>query len=189
MRAFQNPLYGLRSFDYGYLLFERDLDPTTKEAALVSDTHPDIQYARRVELGGTIAYLGFDLPTTIVHAGENVYITHYWQSILPTPNPYLQFTAYPGSQRFEKIALGVYSPEQWNPGDVVLHRQIISFPDLPDGNDYEIAVGLWYDTSEPVLQNPEQLLGQDVIRIATLSVSGDVYEIHPWFAQVQEDTP
>jgi hypothetical protein len=189
MRAFQNPLYGLREADYGYLLFERNLDPSTKKAALVSETVPVIQYAGRVELAGTIAYLGFDMPTTRFQAGEQVYITHYWQSILPTPNSYLQFTAYPGAQRFEKIAFGAYSPEQWDPGEVVLHRQLISFPSLPDGKEYEIVVGLWYDAGELALVSPDQLLGKDVIRIATLSVSGNLYEIHPWITGVGEAAP
>ena len=142
-----------------------------------------------MELDSTIAYLGFDLSTTHLQAGEQVYLTHYWQSILPTPNHYLQFTAYPGAQRFEQIAFGAYSPEQWNPGDVVIHRQLISFPDLPDGGEYEIAIGLWFGEGEPRLQSPDQLLGQDVIRIASLSVSNGEYQIHPWYVQIPEGNP
>jgi uncharacterized membrane protein/GT2 family glycosyltransferase len=188
-RAFHNPAYGLRTLAYGYLLFERGLDPATKLDAIATFTVPEIEYARRVELTGTVAYLGFDVSSTRVQAGEIVYLTHYWQSLRPTPTPYLQFTAYPGSQRFEPIAFGLYPPDQWQPGVVVRHVQTFSLPLLPDGDAYEIAVGLWYDEGEPALRSPEQLLGNDVIRIATLSARGGQYEIHPWASQGGEDVP
>jgi len=115
-----------------------------------------------------------------VQAGEIVYLTHYWQSLRPTPTPYLQLTAYPGAQRFEGIAFGLFPPNEWQPGDVVRHQQMISLPFLPDGDEYEIAVGLWYDEGAPALHSPDQLLGHDVIRIATISAHGGRYEIRPW---------
>jgi len=179
-RAFHNPAYGLRTSGYGYLLFERGLDPAAKLETLALVAEPHIQYARSVELTGSIAYLGFDLSATQVQAGEIVYLTHYWQSLRPTPTPYLQLTAYPGAQRFEGIAFGLFPPNEWQPGDVVRHQQMISLPFLPDGDEYEIAVGLWYDEGAPALHSPDQLLGHDVIRIATISAHGGRYEIRPW---------
>jgi uncharacterized membrane protein/GT2 family glycosyltransferase len=188
-RAFYNPLYGMRVSEFGYLLFERGLDPATKYEALATDRLPDIQYAQQVNLDNTIAYLGFDLLSTNVRAGERVYITHYWQSLRWTPIPYLQFTAYPGDRLFEGIAFGLLPPNEWGPGDVVQHRQIISLPLLPDGEDYEIAVGLWFDEGEPALLSPDQLLGNDVIRIATISAHNGHYEIHPQVSPDGEETP
>ncbi len=189
LRAFHNPMYGLRTSDYGCLLFERGLDPTTKLSALVLEPMPSIQYARRIELADTIAYLGFDLPSTQAQPGETLYVTHYWQSLRANPVPYLQFTAYPGTQLFEEIAFGLLPPNQWGPGDVVLHRQLIALPVLPDGDAYEIVVGLWFDEDEPALRSPDQLLGRDVIRIATITVSGADYEIHPWPWLITEGHP
>lgn len=188
-RAFFNPLYGMRSSEFGYLLFERGLDPATKFEALATNKIPEIQYVHRVVLDNTITYLGFDLLTTNVRAGERVYITHYWQSLRWTPIPYLQFTAYPGDRRFEGIAFGLLPPNEWEPGDVVQHRQIISLPLLPDGEDYEIAVGLWFDEGEPALLNPDQFLGNDVIRIATISAYDGRYEIHPQVLTDGEESP
>jgi glycosyltransferase involved in cell wall biosynthesis/uncharacterized membrane protein len=188
-RAFSNPLYGMRTSEFGYLLFERGLDPATKFEAIATDKLPEIQYVHRVVLDNTITYLGFDLLTTNVRAGERVYLTHYWQSLRWTPIPYLQFTAYPGDRRFEGIAFGLLPPNEWGPGDVVKHHQIISLPLLPDGDHYEIAVGLWFDEGEPTLLSPDQLLGKDVIRIATISTQNGYYKIHPIVSPDGEESP
>jgi uncharacterized membrane protein/glycosyltransferase involved in cell wall biosynthesis len=188
-RAFHNPLYGLQRIEFGYLLFERGLDPATKMEALATDKLPDIQYAQRVDLDNTITYLGFDLMTTNVRAGESIYIIHYWQSLRWTPIPYLQFTAYPGDRRFEGVAFGLLPTNEWVPGDVVQHHQIISLPLLPDGEDYEIAVGLWFDEGEPALLSPDQFLGKDVIRIATISAHNGHYEIRPQASLDGEQSP
>jgi hypothetical protein len=103
--------------------------------------------------------------------------------------PYLLFTADPGSQRFESPAFGLYPVQEWQPGEIVRHEQALALPALPDGSDYEIAVGLWYDEGDPTLQRADQFLGDDVIRIATLSVQGDHYEIVPWAAKTPGEGP
>jgi uncharacterized membrane protein len=179
-RAFHNPSYGLRIADNGYLLFERGLDPDNNLDVLALVAEPEIGYTRAVELSAIVAYRGFDLSATHVGPGEVFYVTHYWESLAPTPKPYLLFTAYPGARRFEKIAFGLFPVNDWQPGDIVRHEQAITLPKLPDGNEYEIVVGLWYDEGEPALRRPEQLLGNDVIRIATIAARDGRYEIRPW---------
>jgi hypothetical protein len=185
-RAFHNPNYGLRIADKGYLLFERGLDPDNNLDVLALVVEPEIGYTRAVELSAIVAYRGFDLSATHVGPGEVFYVTHYWESLAPTPKPYLLFTAYPGARRFEKIAFGLFPVNDWQPGDIVRHEQAITLPKLPDGNEYEIAVGLWYDEGEPALLSPEQLMGNDVIRIATISAKDGRYEIRPWASSATE---
>ena len=79
--------------------------------------------------------------------------------------------------------------DKWQPGDIVCHEQVLSLPELPEGDDYEIVAGLWYDVGEPYLRSAEQLLGQDVIRVATISVKGDRYRIIPWASSTARDHP
>jgi glycosyltransferase involved in cell wall biosynthesis/uncharacterized membrane protein len=179
-RIFHSPIYGLRAAANGYLLFERGLDPDGNLARLALITKPEIEYARTVELSATISYRGFDLSATQVMAGEVLYATHYWESLAPARRSYLLFTAYPGARRFEEIAFGLYPVDEWQPGDIVRHEQAIALPELPDGDEYEIAVGLWSDEGDPALRSPEQLLGNDVIRIATITARDGHYEIRPW---------
>ena len=59
-------------------------------------------------------------------------------------------------------------------------EQAISLPTLPDGDEYEIVVGLWYDEGKQSLRDARQLLGNDVIRIATISALNGHYEILPY---------
>jgi uncharacterized membrane protein/glycosyltransferase involved in cell wall biosynthesis len=187
-RMFHSPIYGLRAAANGYLLFERGLDPDGSLAQLALVTEPEFEYARTVELSATASYRGFDLSATQVMAGEALYVTHYWESLAPARKSYLLFTAYPGAHRFEEIAFGLYPVDEWQPGDIVRHEQAVTLPVLPDGDEYEIAVGLWSDEGDPVLRSPEQLLGNDVIRIATITARDGHYEIKPWASFAAEGT-
>jgi hypothetical protein len=130
-------------------------------------------------LDNTILYRGFSLSADTLEPDGPIVLTHYWQSIAPVDRPYLLFTAYPGAYLFEQAAYGFYPVSEWQPGDLVRHDQLLQLPELPDGADYEIVVGLWYDEGEPALRGPEQLLGSDVIRVATIIVQDGHYRIVP----------
>ena len=173
--ALNNPDYGLIFYRNGYLLFQRGAnpDPNVPALALVSDPH--IQNPMQVVLNDTIAFLGFDLSQEVVTPGEQVYLTTYWQTLKPVSNPYLVFTAYPGSWSFTDAVHGLFPVAEWLPGKVIKDEQAIVLPVLPDGEGYEIALGLWYDQGEPGLKNPNQLLGCDVIRIATFDAESGRY--------------
>jgi hypothetical protein len=179
-QALHDPAYGLRVAEDGYLLLERGLDPGDKPERLAVVAEPQIAYPRTVQLADTVAYLGFDLSTRDVKPEQVFRLTHYWQSLEPVSLPYLIFTAYPGAARFEEAAFGLYPVKDWRPGDVIRHEQLVSLPHLPDGDAYEIAVGLWFDEGEPALRGAHQLLGHDVIRIASISARNGSYRIVPW---------
>ena len=188
-RAFDNPAYGLRTGENGYLLFERGLGDQDDLARLALASRDEIPYTHTVDLTDAIRYRGFGLSATEVRPGELFYLTHYWESLAPLRKPYWLFTGYPGGHRFEQAVFGLYPVDKWQPGDIVRHEQVLSLPELPEGDDYEIVAGLWYDTSAPELRSAEQLLGQDVIRIATISVKGDRYRIIPWASSAALDHP
>ncbi len=179
-RAFYNPEYGLRDATNGYLLYERGLDFDANLRVLALVDAPQITYARTVELSATIAYLGFDLSTTQLRVNDPLYITHYWKSLAPAQKPYLLFLAGPGFRHFEDMALGLFPVYQWQVGDIVRHEQQIRLPLLPNGEHYEIVVGLWYDEGDPGVLNETQFLGEDVIRIANIMAKDGHYTIKPW---------
>lgn len=184
-QAFHNPDYGLRAISNGFLLFERGLGSEDKMERLSSTSMPDIQYPFTAVLSDTVVYRGFDLSAQHVGPREEFYITHYWESLAPARKPYLLFTAYPGAFRFEEAIFGLYPVRDWQPGDIVRHEQAITLPQLPDGDEYEIVIGLWYDQGEPALRSEEQLLGNDVIRIAKITAKGGDYTIFTWTSSAQ----
>jgi hypothetical protein len=182
--AFRNPDYGLIFYQDGYLLFRRGADPRRNVPTLALVTEPQIQYPLRVILEDTVALLGFDLSRTESQLGEPVYLTTYWQSLRPVSRPYLLFIGIPANWRFTDPAHGLYPISEWRPPEIVRDEQALVWPALPDGDQYEIVLGLWYDKGEPRLQSADQLLGRDVIRFATLSVRSGRYTIHPRVAAV-----
>jgi hypothetical protein len=180
--VFRSPDYGLRIADNGYLLFERGLDPADKLRKLALVTDPQIQYPHPAELSDSIAYLGFGLSTDHPKPGEAFYITHYWKCLELIQKPYWLFLGYPGARLFDEFAFGLYSTDLWQPGDIVRQEQMIVLPELPDGDQYEVAVGLWYDNSVPELRSAQQLLGNNVIRIARIIVHNGKYSVIPWIS-------
>jgi glycosyltransferase involved in cell wall biosynthesis/uncharacterized membrane protein len=179
-QIFHHPDFGLRVAEGGYLLFQRGLDSQSKIAHPALVPEPQVQYPRYVELGGEVAYLGMDLSTPYLRAGETLYITHYWQSLAPVSRPYQLFTAYPGGALIEDFAFGLYPASEWEVGQIVRHVQAVRLPDLPDGDAYELVVGLWFGEGERALHSPEELLGQDVIRVALIVARKGSYQIIPW---------
>lgn len=179
-RISHHPDYGLRRAEGGYLLFERGLDPAANLTRLVSVADPDIAHPRRVTLGGEVVYLGMDLSAAYVDAGDTFYVTHYWQRLGLLSHPYRFFTGYPGGAQFEPFAFGLYPIDEWEEGEVIRHTQPIRLPALPNGDAYELVVGLWHGEGEPALRAPTELLGRDVIRVALISARDGHYQIIPW---------
>ena len=180
-QAFHNPDFQLQSATGGYLLFARGAQqPGENAARLALVVDPKIRYPRQVRLGNEAAFLGFDVSQTTVLPGETLYLTYYWKCLAPLSRPYLLFTASPGERRFEEFAFGLYPPALWQPGQVIHQEQAITLPALPDGDDYELVVGLWYDPGSLELTSAEQLLGKDVVRVARLRAHRGRIELAPW---------
>jgi uncharacterized membrane protein len=176
-QTYQNPDYGLIFYQDGYLLFKRGVDNAKNRFALTLNPPVKIQYPQRVSLGDSVLFLGFDLSQTHAHAGETVDFSSYWLSLKPVQTPYLLLTGFPGpgAWHFGDPVYGLLPITQWVTGDIIKDQQAIVLPYLPDGNDYEIILGFWHGEGEPQLESPEQLLGQNIIRIRTVTVRSGQY--------------
>jgi hypothetical protein len=181
-QALNNPEYRLELADNGYLLFKLGKSGGFKDnigrLALTSDPGR-IKFPNNIDLDHQVAFLGMDLSSTQVTANEIFFLTTYWKCLAPVSRPYLSFIAYPGSQRFEDFILGFYPPSEWIPGQVIHQEQAISLPNMPDGDQYELVAGMWFDSGAPQLISAEQLLGKDVIRLASISAHRGQFKIIP----------
>jgi hypothetical protein len=178
-RAVNTPAYGLRAAQDGMLLFERGLDPAGK-ADIVLAQPGDIQFPATVAISETVAYRGYSVSAARGKLNRPFVLTLYWESLAPVNRPYLVFVAYPGTQLFQEAGYGLRPVTVWDVGDVVAHQVLVDLPELPDADGYEIVTGLWYDRGEPALRGPSQLLGEDVVRVATFKLSAGTYELMPW---------
>lgn len=180
-QAYYNPEFHLQEAASGYLLFARGpQQPGENDARLALVSDPVIKYPRETVLGGEVAFMGFNISKTWAEPGEIIYLTLYWKCLAPLSRPFLLFTAYPGARLFDEFAFGLYPPALWQPGQIIRHEQAIALPSLPDGDDYEMVVGLWYDTGMPELRSEDQLLGRNVIRTAAIRVRDGHIELVPW---------
>jgi hypothetical protein len=181
-KIFNNPHYGIKAESGGVILFERGLDTSYDIDVLARANLDEIENLANVVLDDTVAYRGYSIDTTRLVPGQPFVITTYWESLAIVQRPYLIFSAYPGGQQFQEAVFGLYPTTIWEPGNLVRHRFSITVPPLPPGQDYEIVVGLWFDTGEPALTESSQLLGEDVVRIARIIVTDNTYELQAWHA-------
>jgi hypothetical protein len=179
-RVFNNPDYGIRAESDGVLLFERGLNVSDDIDRLARAQADEIEYPSEVVLADTVAYRGFSIKSARLVPEQPFVITTYWESLAPVQRPYQIFSAYPGGQQFHEAVFGLYPTTLWQTGELVRHRIAIILPNLPDGDDYEIVAGLWFDTGERALRAPTQLLGEDVVRIARITVTGNRYQLQAW---------
>jgi uncharacterized membrane protein len=177
--SLNDPNYGLVFSQDGYLLFRRGANSAQNATTLALVAAPQIQHPMRVALSGKIAFLGYNLSRQNATPGEPIYLTTYWQSQGPVSYPYLLITGYPGTWNFTDWVHGLYPVTRWRPGEIVKDEQMIVLPALPDGEDYEVALGLWYDQGPPRLSDPKQLLGNNVIRIIKITAKSGQYTLTP----------
>ncbi len=179
-KLFNNPIYGIKAESGGVILFERGADSSQDIDILARVDLDEIDNLAYVILDNTVVYRGYSVDSARVVPGQPFVITTYWESIATVDRPYLVFTAYPGGQQFQDAVYGLYPTAIWQPGDLVRHCFSITMPELPPGEEYEIVVGLWFDTGEHALTEPSQLLGEDVVRIAKIIVTGKSSELQSW---------
>jgi hypothetical protein len=184
-QALQSPDYSVRRYREGMVLFEREVDPKNGILPSISVDPDTIDFPDHVELGNQVAYIGFSVNRARCDDIPGFFITTYWQSLQVVDKPYLIYTSWPGGQQFTQALQGIYPISEWQPGDVIGHEVFITLPKLPDGDDYEIVSGLWFDWGEPELHSANQLLGRDVVGIAKLSVKDGVCRVAPWSGRVQ----
>lgn len=178
-RAVSSPVYGLKAAQEGILLFERGLDPAGKSDMVLAGPE-EVDFPTNQSISGIVAFRGYSVSATSGDLDEPFVLATFWESLAPVRRPYLILIAGPGFQLFQEAGCGLRPVTVWREGDLVKHEVLVSLPALPDGEEYEIVGGLWYDEGEPALRYPEQLLGEDVTRIASLWVTDEQYELRPW---------
>ncbi len=107
-------------------------------------THP-----RRVEFGGQMRLLGYDLTPATIAPGTTLYLTLYWEAMSQVPTNYTTFVQLLGPNghihaQYDRITGDDAHPtSHWQPGTVMLnaHRLTVA-PDAPHGS-YRLIAGLY----------------------------------------------
>ena len=84
--------------------------------------------------------------------------------------------------QFDHPIQGLYPLMNWKTGDTFQDQRLFILPPLPDGEEYELVTGFWYGEGSPAVKSPTQLLGEDIVRLATVRVKNGLYEFtacHP----------
>jgi len=132
----------------------------------------EAQYPLTVNLGGEIMLVGYSLGATMIHPGEPVLLTLYWQAIGPVTHSYTVFThvldahAQVQSQMDGQPVGGTRPTITWKSGEMIRDNYALLLPeDLAPGS-YELEVGmyLWPEmTRLPVLGEAGQVIGDRVL--------------------------
>jgi len=132
-----------------------------------------VQHPVRVEFGGLVRLLGYDLPETRVSPGDDLILTLYWQGVRRMDTSYTVFTHLLDEgnriwgQQDSIPVQGSYPTTGWLPEEVIVDRyQIPVRTDAPAG-PHRIEVGL-YDAATglrlPAVESREQaLLGDHLL--------------------------
>ena len=110
---------------------------------------PPISHLLTSTLGGRIALLGYDLPTSPVAPGDVLTLTLYWQSLTETEEDYTVFThllAPNGStsgQRDNPPAGGTYPTSLWMSGEII--ADVYEIPVRTDAapGEHRLEVGMY----------------------------------------------
>jgi hypothetical protein len=134
------------------------LAPVKIEATERVFSAPEVQHrVERANLGGKVALYGYDLSTEVVHPGDTLYLTLFWQALETMDTPYTVFTHLldENSQvrgQMDSQPLGGARPTTgWVAQEYLRDDyQLVVQPDAPPGV-YLIEVGM-YDASTPDFQ-------------------------------------
>jgi hypothetical protein len=110
---------------------------------------PHPQYPMRAELGGVVAFLGYDLEETSLGPGDTLHLTLYWQAQKRMGKSYTVFTHLLDTQnqiwgQKDNVPVsGSYPTTDWWEGEVVFDEYEIPVrTDAPAG-EYRIEIGIY----------------------------------------------
>ena len=128
------------------------------------------QFKKPAHFDGHIDLVGYDLPATIVKAGDTLPLTLYWRATAPVPKNYQVFAhlaqlGVPPWGQSDKLNPGDYPTTRWPLDKYVWDdHQLKIRPDTPPG-DYHLSVGLYtLDDGQrlAVLDDNGQIIGDNV---------------------------
>jgi hypothetical protein len=140
--AEQTPLYAIRPTATGFRLLPL---PVWDPAAISHQAHAG--------LGPAVRWRGYDLASTVAHAGDVLPITLYWQAYAPVGADWTTFI-HLLDENDEKVGQvdqtpgdGYYPPSAWQPGLLIADQYELPLdPGLTPGK-YRLIFG-WYQDGE-----------------------------------------
>ncbi|RLF44569.1 MAG: hypothetical protein DRN29_08195 [Thermoplasmata archaeon] len=144
---------------------------------------PEISHPMKVDLGGKVDFLGYDLKTTKIKAGETIHLTLYWRAKREMRVSYTVFTHLLGEDNTiwgQKDGIpmkGRHPTTQWQVGEVIVDEyEIITKKDTPEGI-YRLEVGMYdLNTGErlPAFEGGRRLEGDRILLDCEISVMADL---------------
>ncbi len=113
---------------------------------------PVSQFPLSATFGSQIALRGYDLPATVVKAGQQLTMTLNWQALKTPGQDYTVFIhlldakGQIAAQGDSQPGGGTLPTRGWLPNEVVSDRHVVSLPSLLPAGTYHIELG-WYDAA------------------------------------------
>jgi uncharacterized membrane protein len=153
--------------------------PATQGAFVPLPTDVAPSHPMLATLGDRVRFLGYDLDTDSVRAGEPLSFTLYWQALRQMGESYTVFTHLlepSGEIVGQKDSIprqGAYPTTLWQPGEVITDSYSFTVvPDAPPGNSL-LEVGMYLletDTRLPVTDEQGQPVSDDRIVLSDVTV-------------------
>jgi hypothetical protein len=137
---------------------------------------PHPQYPMRAELGGVVAFLGYDLEETRLVSGDTLHLTLYWQAQKRMEKSYTVFTHLLDTQnqiwgQKDNIPVsGNYPTTAWWEGEVVFDEYEIPIKTDAPAGEYRIEIGMYDATTGErlsIFTNQGQRLSENRILLET----------------------
>jgi len=133
---------------------------------------PEIQHPMEVNLEGQVDFLGYDLETKEIKAGDTIHLTLYWRAKREMEISYTVFTHLLGEdntlwgQKDSIPMKGRHPTTQWREGEVIVDEyDIIVKREIPKGK-YRLEVGMYdLETGErlPAFKGGRRLEGDRIL--------------------------
>lgn len=141
---------------------------------------PRIQHPREVDLGGTVAFLGYDLKAEEIKAGDIIHLTLYWRAAKEMEISYTVFTHLLGEDnrlwgQKDGIPMnGRHPTTQWQHGEVIADEYHIAMEEgIPEGR-YLLEIGMYdLETGErlPAFEAGKKLAGGRILLDSEMRVA------------------
>jgi 4-amino-4-deoxy-L-arabinose transferase-like glycosyltransferase len=142
-----------------------------KTPLLLSGQAPALSRSLQANLGDQLLLLGYDLSSTTLSPGDDLYLTFHWQTLKSIEREYNTFIYLQddtGRLWLEEVQPfdGFYPTRLWPPGEVLLDRHHLTLPSNLSPGHYRLAVGM----REPSSGETLAVEGEDSVVVETLEI-------------------
>ncbi len=132
------------------MTFKTDIGGLPERIESWWNSEPPSRITQQSEFWGSgIQLLGYELPNSTTHAGENLLVTVYWQTCEPISTDYKVFAQMIGAdgrlyaQHDAQPNVGGFPTSQWHIGKIVPDKHVLEIgEDVPPG-DYIFYIGFY----------------------------------------------